>query len=380
MRVKRFFHGNLTKYIVISIATLLCCYIWIVNVTHGNEQDHDKADDGKIDVQLRDDVKLPEKVPESDKKPNKVDHSVLVCTNEQRIQILHEQCEKYSNNRTSLLAHELVKIYNHIWVDEKHKILACLPPKSGCTTWKTILANNSGEEPIPKNFKVHMLHFGALKQFGILPLAAFNDSMKHLMLNSKDYFKFMVARHPLDRLYSGYVNKLVSGIDQIMIKNHGSRILNMFHPELDPQVRARGYGATFNEFVQYLKLPISNNKHWESIYNLCQPCFVQYDQVVKTETMDEDNFGIITKYLPHKRSIGFAGNVVAGGRQMSSMTTHGRKLEAYSGLNLTDMNYIHDRYKNDLEYFGYSYSMQPNENNFTLYSSCVNSFGGSMCC
>ena len=69
--------------------------------------------------------------------------------------------------------------------------------QSGCTTWKNILANNSQDEPLPKDFKMMSLHYGALPKYGITTLSKYNHSMQQYFLDN--YYKIMIARHPLER-------------------------------------------------------------------------------------------------------------------------------------------------------------------------------------
>ena len=128
-------------------------------------------------------------------------NTVPICTKRERLKLLEEKCSN-SSNMTAILALsdvEQMKFFRNFFMDTKHKILACLPPKSGCTTWKTILANNSLETPLPGNFNTMGLHFGHQLEdkFGIVKLSTCNTSFQQSVLNSDEYFKFMVARQPL---------------------------------------------------------------------------------------------------------------------------------------------------------------------------------------
>ena len=175
----------------------------------------------------------------------------------------------------------------------------------------------------------------------------------------------------------------MSGRDRGYMRKHGRNIMQLLHAELvhDTIMKSNGSGATFKEFIQYLKFPESEDPHWAPVYSICQPCAIKYDQIVKTETMDEDNTEIIMNHLaPYRRGLGTAGNVVAGSRQMSTLTQQGRKLEAYSSLNITAIEYIRQRFKDDLEQFGYGFSIMHDRNNFTLTSSCAQGYGGATCC
>ena len=52
-----------------------------------------------------------------------------------------------------------------------------------------------------------------------------------------------------------------------------------------------GDDVTFREFVQFVTDDSSNetrNEHWKPIYELCQPCLVNYNLVSKYESLVED--------------------------------------------------------------------------------------------
>ena len=321
-----------------------------------------------------------------------VRNPVRTCTQRERLDLLENKCSRNIRSFEELSKQDQRTVANHIYVDEKHKILACLPPKAGCTTWKAILANNSSENPLPAKFSqfrhVMGLHQpNVLHRFGVLNLATLNVSQQTEILQSDEYFKFMVTRNPFERLHSGFINKFVSDLDPAMRRRHGSLILDLFHPELEESIRREGKGVTFAEFIRYVKHDrYSRNEHWEPAFNLCQPCVVRYDQIVKTETMDEDNAEIITKHLgPYSRGIRSAYNIGIDSRTTrhngTSLSRIGRKLEAYSALSLTDIKFILFKYRKDFEYFGYAWKFIRNETNRpVLYSSCTQGSIHSSCC
>lgn len=52
-----------------------------------------------------------------------------------------------------------------------------------------------------------------------------------------------------------------------------------------------GDDVTFREFVEFITNDTENgtrNEHWKPIYELCQPCVVNYNLVSKYETLVED--------------------------------------------------------------------------------------------
>ena len=304
---------------------------------------------------------------------------VDICTNEERLELLRSKCDPAQNSVNQLTSDQKGKMFFNIFVDPIHKLMACLPPKSGCTTWKNILANNSRDEPLPKDFNMMKLHYGSLNEYNIKPLTAYNDTMKAHII--EHYTKFLVSRHPLERFRSAYIDKLESGSDRFMQKQIGEPILNRFRPDLSSVKRADGRGVTIDLFTKYLKETHLYNAHWHPVHELCQPCIINYDYVLKTETLDHDNEHIILTYLkPYMRGLGTKGNIVAGGHQTSSLTPLGRDLEIYINSSIADMSYLEQMYKHDFEEFGYSWKYTAQDGKYSIRSSCVNGAKDRKCC
>ena len=308
---------------------------------------------------------------------------VDTCTQEERKQLLQFQCRETKQPRMS------ERYFRHLFVDQKHKLVVCIPPKSGCTTWKAILANNSRDKPLSWLFDPMTLH-NKLEKYKIMQLNKLKPAERKTILNSTEYTKVLTTRHPFERVYSAYVDKLQSGKDKNMRKIHGGRILNKFHPELPEKVRKVGAGVTFKEFIDYIKLPMSNSlsyQHWDAVSDVCQPCHIHYDYIIKTETMTEDNAPVIEKHLgPYHRGIGTAGNVMSRGskdkQRTATLTVYGRALSAYSSLNQTDIAYLVDRFTNDFRYFGYS-SAIVNDSKVSvglMHNSCSHGSLNKQCC
>ena len=51
--------------------------------------------------------------------------------------------------------------------------------------------------------------------------------------------------------------------------------------------------ASFEEFLRYLvdKNPVSTprNEHWENFWSLCYPCDINYDYILKLDTIEKDS-------------------------------------------------------------------------------------------
>ena len=198
-------------------------------------------------------------------------------------------------------------------VDKKHRLLACLPPNAACSTWQAILLNNSGFGPMD-NITMQMLHnTDILKRAGIVRLRALDGETIRSVL--KTFYKFMITRHPLERLVSAYIDKLQSGSDTVWQKNLGKIILHETHKELAPETVNLGQGVLFQEFIWYInEIGYHNEEHWAPISELCEPCIIDYDRIVKLETHSHDTTDIIIKKLaPTSYGTGLRKNIVMGG-------------------------------------------------------------------
>ena len=308
--------------------------------------------------------------------------AVSICEPSQRTELLYSKCNNTIKSKRPLTKTEKRERYGKIYVDEKHKLLVCLPPKAACTTWKAILANNTGPKPLSKKYNVYKLHYGGLESFGIKPLSSFSTTMQQFYIQSSQYYKIMVARHPFDRIYSAYVNKFKTNVDLPFKKKHGYNILNLFHKDLPKETRKKGEGVTFSEFIQYTKLPMGKNPHWEPTYNLCEPCEIHYDKILKVETLDPDTEDVIQKHLgPYHRGLGTSNNVVLGLDESDSLGPAGREIEQYSELQDEDMQYLSAKFQKDLEYFGYTATSGRTKNGKNVvHTSCTKGGIDTECC
>ena len=290
------------------------------------------------------------------------------CSERVRLSLLQSQCPHVVKTLNNLTKSEYKTLVRGIYVDLKHKLVACLPPKSGCTTWKIILVNNSGTEPLPNYIENKQVNnFLWLKARGLVPLKFFNKTMQHRFLADDKFYRFMVARHPFERLYSAFVDKLVPPVDPFIERNTMPELQEIFNPNLTPDQRKKEVNITFHQFLKYLKFCESYNIHWESVYNICQPCVVNYQQLLKTETFDEDINKVIFEHLgPFYRGSGTWYNRMMGGSH-ETRTQHGRHMEAYKGTPNSDIDYLAKKFHKDLTHFGYAWKM----NETGMYSSCI---------
>ena len=122
----------------------------------------------------------------------------------------------------------------------------------------------------------------------------YNSSMAAIHHKLDTYYKFLVTRHPFDRLISAYVEKLV--VDNFTDPHP---VINSLYEFLDiisltsTEMTSAMANMTSSEREKFRKFVY--NEHWTSQVALCHPCVIDYDYIAKIETLDIDQLEI----LPH---------------------------------------------------------------------------------
>ena len=66
----------------------------------------------------------------------------------------HYHLSSSNNDTLDLLSDASVKKLAHqLWMDPENKVIVCMHAKAGCSTWKAILANNTGQKPMSSSVR-----------------------------------------------------------------------------------------------------------------------------------------------------------------------------------------------------------------------------------
>jgi hypothetical protein len=219
----------------------------------------------------------------------------------------------------------------------------CEISKSGCTSlksyWITIRNKNFS------NLRGNDMHSTkTLSYVGLLYGFSWNK-------NFENYHKFLVVRHPLDRLLSAYYNMIHYKNGEPGPRDTIPDILLKYDKELHGNIR----NLSFSQFVEYITNPDSkfyNDRHWIPYTETCLICKVEYDHVLRLETLP-------TEFDMFKESIGASKELSMG---ISKLNTSRPKnttvvLEEYKALPLWLMYKVLYRYSHDMQMFGYGFNM-----------------------
>lgn len=170
-------------------------------------------------------------------------------------------------------------------------LVYCFIPKNACTNLKRFLRFVSGDydhsklvespEDIPRLYA----HFGPWK-FTKKVLLSEQNNVETL---NKEGYKFMVARDPYTRLWSGYVDKfLLPDFWHVM----GRKMIQAVRPTVQEKSRICGYDLTFTEFLKNIANNLEHHRpvdmHFKPSYTRCNPCVMKFDTIAKIETFSDD--------------------------------------------------------------------------------------------
>lgn len=190
---------------------------------------------------------------------------------------------------------------SHLLVNHKLKTLHCVIPKAGSSSWKAFYISAMGgilpnEILNPRNKPEFRLYhnYQRLREAGFTQVNGFSkDEIDNIL---KTYFKYIIVRHPLDRLASAYYDKFRKIYDDndnyMPALRRGARhiIINHRAGFHDNGTTIDLNSVTFDEFVQYILSgdKRAQNEHWLTYQTLCEPCLVNYDYIATVETHDID--------------------------------------------------------------------------------------------
>ena len=160
-----------------------------------------------------------------------------------------------------------------------------------------------------------------------LSLAGLSRDKKKLVIEK--YYKFVMYRNPVERLFSAYRAKVqrhpLQGLGDEQPHYNWLRkgIYKYKHPKLYRLWhQSRGkvpIKISFSDFIDYwlYRGGLTFDEHFETIYNLCQPCQVRYDYYGSFKTFDRDA-EVLIKHLGSDSSL-LRGEYHQKGKQTSDL-------------------------------------------------------------
>jgi len=261
-----------------------------------------------------------------------------------------QTCKKYGD---VLKAPEMLSKRNTLIWDLKDGLIYCRIAKVASSTWTTnmLRLDETFNADLPESKRW-------LKEFGARENEAFRkypvpetEKLRRKALDSAT--KFLVVRHPMDRLVSSYLDKVAdTSKEPNLLKHRDVKNAILESAGKKPEL---GTVPTFPEFIDYV-LEETKDLHsprdwkgvmtWKSYFSKCLPCDVKYDVIMKLETHTEDE-----KWLINTRNLTQLSRV-RDWRHLSSDKTIRQNL--ISQVSREQLNRVYENYKIDFEMFNYT--------------------------
>ena len=214
------------------------------------------------------------------------------------------------------------------------------------------MANNTlGGKRIPADIDPKAWIHNRVSQFG-LKAVRYNADLAN-------YTKFMVVRHPLDRLLSAYYDKAFPQYirnGNRILKGRARRIsefaLNNFHKH-ESEADSSDYNASFWEFSQYTFEKM--DRHWTSYFGHCGQCVIDYDYILRTETMNTDANLFLSHSYPELTSLPAYNHMRSTSAKANVKSM--KILKEFQDFSDSLVAELLKRYQLDMDQFGYHYDV-----------------------
>ena len=306
--------------------------------------------------------------------------SSWMCTNQRRVNYLREKCQ---NMKAAINYH-----HARVVVDSKHNLLYCEVSKAGCTSVKGIWIEANHRSPGSKTMNASGLQVrgeSAHKRHNLQMAGIHLHKINNWTNQFKQDIKFITVRHPYDRLVSGYYNlrffKPGRGDALPYVTQHFKQ---RFHSSIHGDLKL----LTFEQFLTVVTdttIRIYQDRHWKPYTESCYVCHIEYDYILKTETLYSD-MEQITKHLGHpdmkltevkmnayKRDTDSARPITDENKP--SGTGWQKHLPEFETLSPGIKQAVAQRYRNDMEMFGYHFDEKTN-----MASCSYDASADSGCC
>jgi len=263
---------------------------------------------------------------------------------------LQQTCKKYGDK---VKAPELLAKKNTLIWDLRDGLVYCRIAKVASSSWTTNLLrlDPTFNSDLPES-KRWLKEYGARENeaFRLYPVPKSESKRREAL---RDSTKFLVVRHPMDRLVSSYLDKVAdTSKEPNLLKHRDIKNKILAKAGKEPTLTTV---PTFSEFVDYVieeTTGLLGPRDWKGVMTWksytakCLPCDVKYDVIMKLETHTEDE-----KWLINTKNLTLISRTRDWRHQSSS---HSIRTNLISQLTRAQLDAIYTNYQVDFEMFNYT--------------------------
>ncbi|XP_069681993.1 carbohydrate sulfotransferase 11-like [Periplaneta americana] len=246
----------------------------------------------------------------------------------------------------------LIRVVKKLFIDKKRKLAWCPVYKAGSTTWMEIFATMGGVMT-PENRK--RLNKGLI-QMNQLARTAYPKitNVKQTVEFLPETTRFIIVRHPFERLLSAYRDKLEHRKGrEFYFRRYGRFIVRSQRDTNSTSLEK--VEPTFVEFLRYLAKTKSFDEHWRPFTSECAPCELDYQIILKMENIEMEELYLATKF----KLLEFLPMINSTRQWVHNRNPKGRTelkyaKKYYSEVPRQLLQEIYMLYEQDFRLFGYS--------------------------
>ncbi|XP_072763609.1 carbohydrate sulfotransferase 14 isoform X2 [Anoplolepis gracilipes] len=233
-------------------------------------------------------------------------------------------------------------------IDTEHKLSWCPIYKAASSTWMIYFAALKGAltDVTMDSIRRNLVQVNDIVRQKFQHDADFNKTHEEISKTKR----FLIVRHPLERLLSAYRDKLehIQG-REYYYRRFGRRIALKYRQPGDNVTRLE---PTFAEFLRFIVNEKYFDEHWAPYYRTCEPCALHYDYILKVETLDRDQNFLIqdAKLSDYLYDVRHPGNINPHGATTRKMLD-----EYITEIPRSLLDQIYKIYENDYKLFNYSF-------------------------
>ena len=278
--------------------------------------------------------------------------------NTKRVALVRDTCDIYRNSKT--VKNLSPTTYYYLIADDTHRVVYCYVPKVACSSLKYLMENTTSKRPIKMNLGVHDPNL--MRSAGLIQMSDIKNATER-QYKLEHYKTILVVRNPFERLYSAYVDKFINAYGDYGTFKPYRDVTKKLFPDIKPT-----NGGLFITFEQFLKMVIlakttdldylavpRRDQHWKTINQLCSPCQVRYDFILKLHMLNHEKELILPLFnatdLPHM-------NTATSHKKNVFKVTIPDIMTAYRNVTLDLLQQINITYRQDLEMFDYGFDIE----------------------
>ncbi|XP_042870722.1 carbohydrate sulfotransferase 12-like [Penaeus japonicus] len=242
----------------------------------------------------------------------------------------------------------------------------------------------SGKRKLERKEKITLSHFYLARSASTMT-CPINKTEAEFHFARKYFFKFLLVRHPFERLLSAYRDK-IERANHWSLLQFRKHILSSLSPKQietgtkSTAIEQEGEAGietnkanedipTFSDFLEYILRPnltdADFSSHWAPYWQWCSPCTINYTVIAKLETAAGDLEYIWHRVGLHTPESPWHNRISLGSSTKPTVLSH-----YYRQLDPSLIRRVYQRYRPDFEIFQYDVREVFRLANHCLLSDC----------